>query len=148
MTLFATDYGATSGYAIESGAYGNKVRIVSPNGQEDRITVGRNVEWHTIRIDALANGQLMPKSIADIRAGGRGDRGYKNFNYYNGHCIAIHQDSSLKFGHLQFTPVGCDMEVRDIRATTPSAVHMYTSTVPFTSTAPSPAAMEDDEKLQ
>eukprot|EP01062_Namystynia_karyoxenos_P070474 TRINITY_DN6584_c0_g1_i2.p1 TRINITY_DN6584_c0_g1~~TRINITY_DN6584_c0_g1_i2.p1 ORF type:complete len:864 (+),score=237.09 TRINITY_DN6584_c0_g1_i2:77-2593(+) len=53
VTLFASDAGKNSPYAIETGAWGNKVRIFPG---DKRAVLGGTKQWHTLRIEAGRSG--------------------------------------------------------------------------------------------
>jgi len=55
MTLFADDAGKNAAYCFETGGWGNKLRFFPGDNQ---IEVGPNDNWHTVTINAKADGNV------------------------------------------------------------------------------------------
>eukprot|EP01052_Picozoa_sp_SAG31_P020057 SAG31_NODE_1490_length_8134_cov_3.892968_4_plen_184_part_00 len=91
MSLFAPDHSKNGPYSIETGGWSNKIRIFPGDYRED---VGGNTEWHSVRIEATATGQVR-YSLDDVVK-------------YEA------EDVSLQSGTTQFVAGCVDMAVRNV----------------------------------
>ena len=120
MSLFAPDHGKNSPYSLETGGWSNKVRIFPGDYRQE---VGPNDHWHSVRIEATADGEVR-YSLDDV-------------------VVYTVTDTSLQSGTVQFIAGCVPMVVRNVVVVT-SADHVGYTAAPHCSDGFAPILQADE----
>merc|ERR1712228_27248 len=92
LSLFAPNHGKNTAYSLETGGWSNRVRIFPG---DFRKTVGRNAEWHSVKIVAKSDGDVS--------------------YYYKDQLMTTVQDDTKQSGTVQFIAGCVGMKVRNVK---------------------------------